>query len=208
MILDPPADPVAMTNSPVSAFSTMELQMEDWGRLPPWMKLIGEAAYLSVSKSTNLADTSSQSGRNSPKPKALTCPGEEKSSISLFKIMPSSVTIPPSALPRRPSCHWRYGHVLTDLRAPNQVNSRGQTDSHTRSVRSRQMTGSSFSRREVVGRVVVGYRKGLTRDDLGASSGRDGVGEVRVLQEGHVLGEGGVAECRSLAVGEFVGFEH
>jgi len=44
MIRDPPAAPVAMMSWPVSKSSTMEEEMEDWGRFPGRIKLMGEAA--------------------------------------------------------------------------------------------------------------------------------------------------------------------
>jgi hypothetical protein len=47
MILLPPAEPVAMTSSPVSMFSTIEEQMDDCGRLPGRIKLMG-LAYTSA----------------------------------------------------------------------------------------------------------------------------------------------------------------
>lgn len=43
MILLPPAEPVAMVTSPVLRFSAMLLAMEDWGRFPGRMKLMGDA---------------------------------------------------------------------------------------------------------------------------------------------------------------------
>ena len=44
MILEPPADPVAVTNSPVTRSSAMEEDIDDWGRFPGKMKFAGEGA--------------------------------------------------------------------------------------------------------------------------------------------------------------------
>lgn len=88
MILLPPAEPVAMTSSPVSMFSTMDEQMELWGRLPGRIKLIGLAWTSQHAQRLGLAGGVELTA----KPNELTCPGELKSSISLLRMMPSSVT--------------------------------------------------------------------------------------------------------------------
>lgn len=65
MIFDPPAAPKARTKSPFLSVITVG-HIEDNGRLPGFIKLAGD-------------------GRN---PKELMVPGVEKSSISLFTIIP------------------------------------------------------------------------------------------------------------------------
>lgn len=66
MILVPPTDPTTKRTCSLAVSITMIGAMEDKGRLPGWMKLAG------------LGGT----------PKKLMTPGEEKSSISSFKMMP------------------------------------------------------------------------------------------------------------------------
>jgi hypothetical protein len=70
MILEPPAAPVLRNRSP-EGYSTMTGVMEESGRLPGRMKLLGQGT----------------------KPNALETPGMEKSFISLFMIMPVEMSI-------------------------------------------------------------------------------------------------------------------
>ena len=71
MILDPPAPPITAYNDPLSLNSRMTGLMDESGRLPGRMKLAGEGT----------------------KPKELFALGVEKSSISLFMMMPVSGTM-------------------------------------------------------------------------------------------------------------------
>lgn len=182
MMRDPPAEPVEIVISPVSRSSAMELAILLCGRLPGTMKLAGLAA----------------------KPKLLTCPGLEKSSISSFKIIPSSVMI---CAPLSTAEHQQYiapGHSCRaeaeGANSPVKIDGGGQTDGHTISIGNGEMGGSGFSRGHVARGIIVRRRERLVVHNLGPDLLRKLVRDKLVLEFGDIGNERRVTIQRAGAV--------
>jgi len=159
------------------------LEIEESGRFPPAMKFAGLGA----------------------KPKAFGRPGEPKSSISSFRMMPSSVTKErdqhePAYL--RIRLDWGSEARLTDSRAPKQIHSRRKAHGHPTRVNHSHVTRARLGTWVVTRRIVIGGSESVLFRDLRPGFGGDLLAQVGELEGCRVRDESRIGKIRSLAVCE------